>query len=1076
MFKVHSFVVVAVGLITSVLAGCRSDSGTEQVRPAWNDIAVIRENVESPRAHFVAYPDKNTAINADLANHKKFQTLNGNWAFNYAEKPADRPADFYQSDFDISAWDTITVPSNWEREGHGYPIYINVPYPFEIDEPNVPTEENPVGSYRRDFTLPVDWQKDDIFLQFGAVSSAFYVWINGEYVGYSEGSKTPSEFNISQWAKPGNNSIAVEVYRWSTGSYLEDQDFWSLSGIQRDVSIYARSKQRVRDFTVHSELANAMQDGDFALDLSLFNSADASDVILDVVVEKDGAFLFESSETLSLQSGENSAAVAGVIKDVDSWSAETPNLYRLLITLKDKKGEVLEVISRNIGFRTVEIANGVFLVNGKKVKLKGVNLHEHHDRTGHVLDEETMRKDITLMKKANMNAVRTSHYPFPERFYELTDELGLYVVDEANIESHGYGYDHDKTLGNKPHWMEHHMDRTIRMFHRDKNHPSIVIWSLGNEAGDGVNLGATYRWLKEQDSSRPVQYETEGDINLVGERHSDFHSSMYWRQWDLEKYAEEHGDRPFLLIEYSHAMGNSNGNLADYWRVIDAHDNLSGGFIWDWVDQGLLEHDEEGVPYWTYGGDYGPANVPSSGNFCLNGIVFPDRDVQPAFWEVKRVYQHVKFEALSLDRGLIRVDNQYDFISLDGFELRWKLLGNGAVVKSGVVDSLTIEPETAGVVDLGYRLPELEKGVEYHLNLDLVGVNARGVLPANHSYAQSQFEIFNAESQPVITQRAGGRPAVHVSSDILEVTVGTFSVRFDQGTGLLSQVEIAGKRQLISPLTPNLWRAPTDNDFGNYMIDWAKVWKESDQNRQLSSLEVISQDVESVTVRAVYGFNNAVGQQVASWQADFQIFAGGDIKVENHFEKVPGQPELPRLGMNLQIPKAMDQVEWLGRGPFENYRDRKLAAQVGRYKNTVGDHYVPYIRPQENGYKTDVRWLSLQDTQQGAGLLVQAESTLGFSVHHNIQSDFIPPVKIAITSEDGAGARENTERVNVHVNDIKPRNLVSVNIDYGQMGIGGDDSWGKKTLRTYSLADTSYEYTFWLRFVDSVQSLIELVD
>lgn len=1075
MFKIPSLPVVAVCLVAGASAGCRGDTGAGQARPAWNDIAVVRENTEPPRAHFVAYPDRDAAVNADLANHKKFRTLNGDWAFNYAEKPADRPVDFYRPDFDVGAWDVIAVPSNWEREGHGYPIYVNVPYPFEADEPNVPTEENPVGSYRRDFTVPGDWRGDDVFLQFGAVSSAFYVWVNGGYVGYSEGSKTPSEFNISQWVRPGSNSIAVEVYRWSTGSYLEDQDFWSLSGIQRDVSVYARSKRRVRDFTVHAGLANAMRDGDFALDLSLFNSAGAGDVLLEVAVEKDGASLFESSEMVSLQSGENSARVAAVIKDVDAWSAETPNLYRLLITLKDKEGEVLEVISRNIGFRTVEISNGVFLVNGKKVKLKGVNLHEHHDRTGHVLDEETMRKDIVLMKKANMNAVRTSHYPFPERFYELTDELGLYVVDEANIESHGYGYDHDKTLGNKPHWMEHHMDRTVRMYQRDKNHPSIVIWSLGNEAGDGVNLGAAYKWLKRQDGSRPVQYETEGDINLVGERHSDFHSSMYWRQWDLEKYAEEHGDRPFLLIEYSHAMGNSNGNLADYWRVIDAHDNLSGGFIWDWVDQGLLEHDGEGVPYWTYGGDYGPADVPSSGNFCINGIVFPDRRVQPAFWEVKRVYQHVKFEALSLDRGLIRVDNQYDFISLEGFELRWELLGNGVAVKSGVVDSLAVAPETSAVVDLGYRLPELEKGVAYHLNVDLVGVNARGALPANHTYAQGQFEIINPDSQPVITQRAGAKPVVDDSRGKLEVKAGGFTVGFDRGTGLLSQVEMAGENRLLSPLTPNLWRAPTDNDYGNYMIEWAKVWKESGRHRRLASLDVVDQDAQSVTVRAVYRFDDAAGRQVATWRADFRIFAGGDIKVDNRFEKAPGQPELPRLGMNLHIPKAVNRVEWLGRGPFENYRDRNLAARIGRYKNTVSDHYVPYIRPQENGYKTDVRWFSLQDGQ-GAGLLVQARSSLGFSVHHNVQEDFIPPVKIAITGEDGAGARKNTERVNVHVNDIKPRDLVSVNIDYGQMGVGGDDSWGKKTLRTYSLADTGYEYAFWLRFVDSAQSLSNLID
>jgi beta-galactosidase len=1072
MFMFNNLYLIAVVFFSSLLTGCGSESGQVQERPAWNDINIIRENVEAPRASFIAYPSIESAMKGDVNNNEKYLSLNGRWAFHYTDKPADRPVDFYQSDFDVSTWKSISVPSNWEREGFGYPIYINVPYAFEIDEPNVPTEKNPVGSYRRDFEIPANWQGDDIFLQFGAVSSAFYVWVNGEYVCYSEGSKTPSEFNISQWAKAGKNSIAVEVYRWSTGSYLEDQDFWSLSGIQRDVSVYARSSQRVRDFNVHAGLSNNFSDGDFKLDLALFNNSAATNTTLDVVIDNKGSVLFQHSEVLSLGQGENAATVAATIKNIAAWSAETPNLYRLLITLKNSEGEVLEAISRNIGFRVVDIVDGVFLVNGKTVKLKGVNLHEHHDRTGHVLDEDTMRKDIMLMKMSNMNAVRTSHYPFPERFYELTDELGLYVVDEANIESHGYGYDHDKTLGNKPHWMQHHLDRTQRMWQRDKNHPSIVIWSLGNEAGDGVNLGATYKWLKEHDSSRPVQYETEGDIKLVGERHSDFHSSMYWRQWDLEKYAQEHGDRPFLLIEYSHAMGNSNGNLADYWKVIDAHDNIAGGFIWDWVDQGLLEHDEEGVPYWTYGGDYGPADVPSSGNFCLNGIVFPNREVQPAFWEVKRVYQHVKFEALSLARGLLRIDNQYDFISLKDFELRWQLLANGQPVQSGVLQQLDIAPETSAVVELGYSLPVMKAGEDYHLNVELVDTKARGVLPANHSYAQSQFEIFNTDAAPIIVARTAGALTIN-DDEVLQISATDFVVSFDRSNGLLNQITVKGQSQLLAPLTPNLWRAPTDNDFGNYMGDWAKVWKESDKNRQLESLQVIDKSNQSVTVRAVYLFNAGDGKAAARWQADFQIFSAGDIRVENHFVKMPGQPELPRVGMNLQLPKAMDQVEWLGRGPFENYRDRKLAAQIGRYKNTVSDHYVPYVRPQENGYKTDVRWFSLQNKQQAVGLLVQAENKIGFSVHHNVQQDFIPPVKIAITSEDGAGARNNTERVNVHVNDIKPRDLVSVNIDYGQMGVGGDDSWGKKTLRSYSLVEPDYQYSFWLRFFEPGESLLE---
>ena len=645
-------------LIIALLFALMDVSLAEEQRPAWNDINVIRDNVEAPRAHFVP---------SHAGGEARRLSLNGNWKFHYSDTPAGRPADFYQADFDVSGWDDIPVPSNWERHGHGYPIYVNVPYPFEIDEPNVPTEDNPVGSYRRTFDVPEAWTGEQVFVEFGAVSSAFYLWINGEYVGYSEGSKTPSEFNVTRFVQPGENSIAVEVYRWSTGSYLEDQDFWSLSGIQRDVNLFARPAARIRDFFVHAGLKNEYRDGAFELEIDLVNDGEAADKMLAIEIHDGDSVIHADETSLTLEPGASKHAFATIIENVRQWSAETPNLYTLTITLGD------EVIEQPIGFRTAEIINGRFLINGKLVRLKGANLHEHHDVTGHVVDDETMLTDIRLMQGANLNAVRNSHYPQPERWYELTSEYGLYMVDEANIESHGYGYDHDKTLGNKPHWMEHHLDRTRRMLERSKNFPSVVIWSLGNEAGDGVNLGATYKWIKSRDLSRPVQYETEGNIEEVGERHSDFHSSMYWRYWDLEQYAQTENDRPFILIEYSHSMGNSTGNLQDYWDVINKYDILAGGFIWDWVDQGLLEHDADGTPYWTYGGDYGPPDVPSSGNFNFNGVVFPDRRIQPAYWEVKRVYQYVDFELLDAKARLaVNKESTTTSSTCPEFELRWE--------------------------------------------------------------------------------------------------------------------------------------------------------------------------------------------------------------------------------------------------------------------------------------------------------------------------------------------------------------------------------------------------------------------
>lgn len=1028
------------------LAACTKYSSGN--RPSWNDINVIRENTEAPRAHFI--PGR-----VDPSNIRQL-SLNGTWRFNYSDSPSARPPVFYATSFDVSTWDEIPVPSNWERHGYGYPIYINVPYAFEIDEPNVPTEKNPVGSYRRDFDVPATWDGDEIFLQFGAVSSAFYVWINGEYVGYSEGSKTASEFRITDKIIAGSNSIAVEVYRWSTGSYLEDQDFWSLSGIQRDVTLYARPRARVRDYFVHAGLTHNYTDGDFHLELALTNDADATVTEAATVEIRDGSrVVYSQTADIELQPGDTNYSFATTLDNVRPWSAEYPNQYNLSINLGD------EVISQKIGFRTVEIRNGRFMVNGKLVKLKGVNLHEHDEVTGHVVSEATMLEDIRLMKAANMNAVRNSHYPHQERWYELTSEHGLYMVDEANIESHGYGYDHDKTLGNKPHWMPHHLDRTRRMLERSKNFPSVVIWSLGNEAGDGVNLGATYNWIKSRDLSRPVQYETEGNIEEVGERHSDFHSSMYWRHWDLEEYAQTHNDRPFVLIEYSHAMGNSSGNLREYWDVINKHDVLAGGFIWDWVDQGLIEHDEDGNPYWTYGGDYGPADAPSSGNFNFNGLVFPDRRVQPAYWEVKRVYQHVAFESDNLVNGDLIIHNNYDFTNLSEFELHWQISADGTVIQHGIIDDLNVAPESSADIWLPYNMRAFRAGPEHHLLLQLVAHEARGLMPPGHIYAERQFALpVKAMLGESMLETLHGTVAVERSDAALLIRARDVSVSFDSATGLLVSIRHSDKELLQAPLVPNFWRAPTDNDFGNYMPAWAAMWEQAGRNRKLDSFAVNIDATCCAKVTAMYSFADDRGKKLATWTATYEVTADGRVNIDNEFTRNADLPVMPRIGMNVELIRSLQQVEWFGRGPHENYSDRKESANVGRYTNTVADHYVPYMRPQENGYKTDVRWLSLSDAE--SGLLIVAGDLISFGVSHNRLIDFVPPVKIAITSEDGPGARTNDERVNVHVNDVKPRDLVSLDIDLGQMGVGGDDSWGKRTLQQYSLNESSYQYSFTL--------------
>ena len=1044
-----------------LFAGVHADDGASVARPAWNDIGVIREFAEPPRAHFVSYSDPESAIAGDRAPGAWHRSLNGRWKFRYSSRPADRPEGFFRPDYDVSDWDEIDVPSNWEREGYGYPIYVNIPYPFAADEPNVPVDINPVGSYRREFEMPESWLQRDVFVRFGAVSSAFYVWVNGSYVGYSEGSKTPSEFLLNGHIRPGVNVIAVEVYRWSTGSYLEDQDFWSLSGIQRHVEVYARPKQRVRDYFVCAELDDTYKKGLVRLDLDLVNTGEALPVDLSItLLDNDDDPLQETTARVVLGAGSTPRSFVLDAGDVRSWSAEDPHQYTLVISLAGDDGTPIEAIAQRIGFRTVEIVDGRFLVNGRAVKLKGVNVHEHHHETGHVVDEATMLRDIRLMKAANINAVRNAHYPFPERWYELTSEHGLYVIDEANIESHGYGFDHDKTLGNKRHWMTHHLDRTKRMVERTKNYPSVVIWSLGNEAGSGVNFGATYRWIKQRDRSRPVQYAGEGNFKQEGERHSDFHSGMYWRHRHLEQYARNRNDRPFLLVEYAHSMGNSTGNLSDYWDVINGHDVLVGGFIWDWVDQGLLEHDETGKPYWGYGGDYGPKSVPSSENFNLNGILFPDRRVQPAYWEVKRVYQNVGFEAADLHRGLIRLTNRFGFTTLDEFELRWHVTRDGATIDEGTIGGLAIAPTESRTLTVPIDSGALDAGPEYFLNLELFAPGQRGLLPAGHVYAAAQFALPGQPAEFEPRQAASRSVEMNSAEGKYRISAGETSYEIDRTSGLLTSIAVAGEELLLSALKPNFWRAPIDNDIGNDMPGWAAVWEQANRNIHLRTLGVVRDGTDGVTIRTRLQIRDDRHRDLATWDVDYAVDSSGSLEVSNAIAKVQGTPILPRLGMNVELLRELDRVEWLGRGPFENYVDRNRAAWIGRYRNAVADHYVPYPRPQENGYKTDVRWLALT-RKRGHGLLITSTTApISFSVHHNRQDDFIPAAMSANAGEGASGSRDIERRMNTHVNHVVPRQLVSLNLDYGQTGVGGDDSWGSRALLKYSLVDDSYRYGF----------------
>ena len=930
----------------------------EKIPHDWENPAVNNINKEKPRADFITYETKEAALAGNRDASEFYQSLNGKWSFHFSPKPADRPYYFYEEDYDVRDWDIIDVPSNWELRGYGIAIYRNSGYPFaNPNPPLIPADNNPVGSYRRDFQVPATWEDRDIYIHFGAVTSAFYIWVNGEMVGYSEDSKTPAEFNITKYLKKGNNTLAVEVYRWSDGSYLEDQDFFRLSGITRDVYLYSRNLLHVRDFFVKSGLTDDYTDGLFGLDVELSNGTKKASACEISVALMDGpAMLWQDTQTIEVQ--EESAAIQfdKTLPSVRKWSAEQPNLYTLLISLTDSKGKPVEFVSLPVGFRRMEIRNKQFLVNGVAVYLKGVNIHEHDPETGHVIDEAMMKLDILTMKSHNINAVRTSHYPQPERWYELCDQYGLYLIGEANIESHGIGYNKDETLADRPEWALQHLERTVNMVERDKNHPSIIIWSLGNEAGDGHNMLADYKWIKQRDPSRPVQYERAEKSTNTTERHTDIWCPMYARIDYMVKYAQNpDNDRPLIQCEYAHAMGNSVGNLQDYWNAIESYPILQGGFIWDWVDQGLLKTNDQGVNYYAYGGDWGPPGTPTDGNFCINGLVFPDRTPHPSLKEVKKVYQYVKFKAEDLKVGKLLVRNGYAFTSLGVFSLDWQIEGDGQVLSKGSMPCPDIAPGQSQTVQIPIKFPVPQPGVEYFLNVSAVRPDAWTIVEAGHSYSAEQFKL------PVYVER----PTLQVSDipDLIKTQDGNivtiqgmgFGVSFDLNRGQMVSLKNSNEELLKSALLPNFWRAPTDNDFGNGTPERCEIWKEAGKNAVLKGASKDLSNPKMVLFEFKFDLGDKSGV-FAELGVQYKVFGSGDIVVDYRLSKIREKlPEIPRVGMNMVLAREYNQVGYLGRGPWENYMDRKTGSFIGCYKTNVADLYIPYVRPQENGYHTDVR-------------------------------------------------------------------------------------------------------------------------
>ncbi len=999
----------------------------------WENPAVFAINKEPARASLVSFPGVNAFGKIPNATTPTL-SLNGEWRFHWAPRPADRPTDFFNQSFDDSSWPTIVVPGSWELSGYGYPLYLDESYSFPPNPPYVPADDNPVGSYRRTFVIPESWNGNEIFLHFGGVSSAMYLWVNGQRVGYSQGSRNPAEFRITPYVRTGSNLIAVEVFRWSDGSYLEGQDMWRISGIKRDVFVYLTPSTRLRDIWARPQLDDAYRNGLLEVDVTVesHREVEANPYLVSVdLFDAAGNSVWDAPQQVDVRAaaqGDTTITVSAAVAEPARWTAETPNLYTLVVTLTGGDNPAPEIVSQRVGFRRVQIANGQLHVNGVPVTLRGVNRHEHDPVSGQTITKERMIEDIRLMKQFNINAVRTSHYPNVPGWYDLADQYGLYLVDEADLESHGMGFSPELTLANKPAWREAHLDRIVRLVERDKNHPSVIIWSLGNEAGDGPNFEAGADWVHARDPSRPVLYEPAEERGYV-----DIVAPMYARDYMLESYAARKDDRPLIMSEYAHAMGNSVGNLADYWDIIRQHDVLQGGFIWDWVDQGLWRTNSAGESYLAYGGDFGPPGVPTDGNFLLNGLVTSDRRPKPHLWEVKKVYQPIAIRVVDIETARFEVENRYGFTNLDRMQPFWRITADGADVATGTMEPLSVAPGARHQLTLPFPQISVEPGAEYLITIGFVTERDAPLVPANHLVAWEQFQLPITPGEPAAADGLLRPVAVTETHETVTVTAGTVSAVWNKRSGALASLRQDGTELIRTGPIPNMWRAPTDNDFGSDQQIRSGVWRDgaSDRVRRLDSMIVHREGDGPATVASYYTLTTTGSR----WTSRYRVHAGGEIELA--FDFVPGHedlPEIPRLGLGLTLEDGFDNVEWYGRGPHESYWDRKSGAALGRYQARVDQLGFMYGRPQENGNRSDVRWMAIRN-ERGTGLLVVGLPTFDFSAH-----------RFTVEDLDAGVAKRNRHPV-----DLVPRGFVTLNLDYRQMGVGGDNSWGAVPHSAYTL-------------------------
>lgn len=999
----------------------------------WENPAVNGRNREPVHCTLMPFPGAASAANGSPAASLFYKSLNGTWKFRWVPKPDERPRNFYLPAFDASAWDEIPVPSNWEMQGYGIPIYSNVAYPHPANPPYIPHDNNPVGSYRTDFEIPEGWAGRQVFLQFGGVMSAFYVWLNGEMVGYSEDSMIPAEFNVTRFLTGGKNVLAVEVYRWCDGSYLEDQDMWRMSGIYREVMLYTTPTVHVRDFFVLSDLDGACRNAAVRVTAKVRNYgavANGCSVEMSIIGPDGNEAAMARASQIDMLEGNAEAEVSlnEHVEGVRTWSAETPVLYTVVLTLKDATGALVEAVSCRHGFRKIEVRDKQLFLNGVSVKLKGVNRHEHDPERGKAITVAGMVQDIKIMKQNNINTVRTSHYPNQTAWYDLCDEYGLYVVDEANVESHGMGYDLDKTLGNRPEWEQAHVERITGMAERDKNHACVIFWSLGNEAGSGCNFTAAAKALRAMDTSRPIHYERFNEI-------TDIHSEMYHPIESMRLYAADKPSKPFFLCEYAHAMGNSVGNLQDYWDLIESEPCFIGGCIWDFVDQALRKRmDAPPGWFWAYGGDYG--DMPNDGIFCCNGVVQADRKPNPSLWEVKKVYQTITVTPVDLVAGKVRIRNKYDFTNLNAFELVWELAMDGAVEQQGTLGRIDLAPKQAVEVSVPLAMPVLKAGAEYWIKVSFRLAEATPWAEKGHVVAWDQYKVpYPVPAAKTVDVALLAALSITEDTERIRVTGEGFRMAIGRISGAIESYAVGNVELIHTPLIPNFWRAPIDNDMGNNMPDRLGVWRDAGPNLKVTRIEVkrTSPQVIRVDVSA------RLAAKDAQLETTYTVYGSGDVIVENTFMPGNGElPELPRSGMQMALRGEFEHLTWYGRGPHENYWDRKTGAAFGVYSATVEEQIHRYVRPQENGNKTGVRWVAFSN-DAGVGLLAVGMPELCFSAWPFSMQDL----------------EECT-----HDYQLPRRDFVTVNLDYQQMGVGGDTSWGALTHPEYTLPAQRYSYRF----------------